>query len=137
MSALIKEVAQLYGASLVGIAELQDSDYYSHRRTGKPVTRHFRYGVVFAVPMERRLINRAPHRATLLATCNGYVDAARVGARLSGYIKSLGDETSLNSMVHYDVPLVPLAEKAGLGQRGRCHFILTPQFGNRISMARC
>ncbi len=134
MSVLIKDVAHLYGASLVGIAEMQDSDYYSHLRSGEPVTRHFRYAVVFAVPMERRLINRAPHRATLLATCNGYVDAARVGARLSGYIKSLGYDTSLNSMVHYEVPLVPLAEKAGLGQRGRCHFILTPQFGNRIRL---
>jgi ferredoxin len=134
MSALIKEVACLYGASLVGIAETETRDYYSHRRNGEPVTRHFQYAIVFAVEMDRKLINRAPHRPTLLATCNGYVDAVRVGARLSGYIKSLGYDTSLNSMVRYDVPLVPLAEKAGLGQRGRCHFLVTKEFGNRVRL---
>jgi ferredoxin len=134
MTALIKDVARLYGASIVGIAETESSDYYSHRRNGEQVTRHFRYAIVFAVEMNRRLINRAPHRPTLLATCNGYVDAARVGARLSGYIKSLGYDTSLSSMVRYDVPLVPLAEKAGLGQRGRCHFLVTREFGNRVRL---
>lgn len=134
MAGLIKEVARLYGAPLVGIVELQTDDYYTHRRGGEPVLRHFRHAIVFAVPMDRRRINRAPHRETLLATCNGYVDAARVGARLSGFIKSLGHEAWLNSMVRYDVPLVPLAEKAGLGQRGRCHFIVTPEFGNRVRL---
>ncbi len=134
MTSLIKEVATLYDASLVGISETQGSDYYSHRRSGEPVARHYRYAIVFAVEMDRKLVNRAPHRPTLLATCNGYVDAARVGARLSGFIKSLGYETSLNSMVRYDLPLVPLAEKAGLGQRGRCHFLVTKEFGNRVRL---
>lgn len=134
MSTVIKEVARFYGAALVGITEMQADDYYSHRRAGEPVPRGFRYAIVFAVEMSRELINRAPHRETLLATCNGYVDAARVGARLSGFVKSLGHETSLNTMTRYDVPLVPLAEKAGLGQRGRCHFLVTRKFGNRVRL---
>ena len=134
MTALVKKVSLLYGASAVGIAAMEEGDYYSYRRTGEPVTRRFLYGVVFAVAMDRSGINHAPRRETLLATCNGYVAAAQVGARLSGFMKSLGYETSLNSMANYDVPLVPLAEKAGLGQRGRCHFLITPGFGNRVRL---
>jgi ferredoxin len=133
-SALVKEVAHLYGASLVGIAEMHDDDYYTNRRSGAPVPRNFRFAIVFAVAMDRDLIDRAPRRETFLATCNGYVKAAHVGARLSGFIKSLGYETSLNSMARYDAPLVPLAEKAGLGQRGRCHFLVTKEFGNRVRL---
>jgi ferredoxin len=133
-SALIKEVARFYGTALVGITEMQDNDYYTHRRSGAPVSRDFRFAVVFAVAMDRELIDRAPRRETLLATCNGYVKAAHVGARLSGFIKSIGYETSLNSMARYDAPLVPLAGKAGLGQRGRCHFLVTKEFGNRVRL---
>lgn len=133
-SMLLKDVARFYGAALVGITELTPGDYYSHRRSGESVTRVFHNAIVFAVEMSRNLIDRAPRRETLLATCNGYVDAARVGARLSGFIKSLGYETSLNTMVRYDIPLVPIAERAGLGQRGRCHFIVTPEFGNRVRL---
>jgi ferredoxin len=133
-SSLIKEVAHFYGAALVGVAALIPGDYYSHRRTGEPPARDFRYAIVFAVEMSRSLIDHAPQRDTLLATCNGYVDAARVGARLSGFVKSLGYETSLNTMVRYDIPLVPIAERAGLGQRGRCHFLVTKDYGNRVRL---
>ncbi len=134
MSALVKEVALLYGASSVGIAEMEAGRYYTHRRSGEPLHLDFRYAIVFAVESSKELIDRAPHREELLATCNGYVDAARVGARLSGFVKSLGYDTSLNSMARYDAPLVPLAERAGLGQRGRCHFLVTPNFGNRVRL---
>jgi len=134
MGSIVRGVARLYGASLVGITEMNESDYYTHRRAGEPVETRFRYAIVFAVEMSKDLVNHAPSRETFLATCNGYVDAARVGARLSGFVKSLGYETSLNSMARYDAPLVPLAEKAGLGQRGRCHFIVTKEFGNRVRL---
>ncbi len=134
MSAVVKEASKFYGASLVGITRMENDLSYTHRSNGEPVSRSFAYSIVYAVEMPRELINRAPHRETLLATCNGYVDAARVGARLSGFIKSLGYKTSLNSMVKYDVPLVPLAERAGLGQRGRCHFIVTKEYGNRVRL---
>jgi len=134
MGAIIRDVARVYGASLVGTTEMQDSDYYTHRRAGEPVDLRFKYAIVFAIEMNKDLVNHAPSRETFLATCNGYVDAARIGARLSGFIKSLGYETSLNSMARYDAPLVPLAEKAGLGQRGRCHFIVTKEFGNRVRL---
>jgi ferredoxin len=134
MGAIIRDVTRLYGASLVGITDMKDRDYYTHRRSGETVDLRFRHAIVFAVEMSKDLVNHAPSRETFLATCNGYVDAARVGARLSGFVKSLGYETSLNSMARYDAPLVPLAEKAGLGQRGRCHFIVTKEFGNRVRL---
>ncbi len=134
MTAVVKEVTRFYGAFLVGITRMQNHLTYTYRSNGEPVSRNFAYAIVYAVEMPKELINRAPHRETLLATCNGYVDAARIGARLSGFIKSLGYKTSLNSMVKYDVPLVPLAEQAGLGQRGRCHFIVTKEYGNRVRL---
>jgi len=131
---LIKEVAKFYGADLVGIAEMQDFSYYTHRANGEPVSRDFKYAIVFAVAMPLDMLNRAPHRETLLATCNGYVAAAHTGARLSGYIKSLGYETSLNCMVSYDAPLVLLAERAGIGQVSRANVVVTKEYGNRVRL---
>ncbi len=132
---LVKEVSKFYGASLVGITGMKDYLYYSHRSSGQPVDQRFTYAIVFAVVMDRKMINRAPHHETLLATCNGYVDAAFVGARLSAYVKSLGYDTSLNTMAKYDAPLVPLAEHAGIGQSGRCNFIVTKDYGNRVRLS--
>jgi len=131
---LVKEVAKLYGAALVGIAEMQDFSYYTNRANGEPIPHDFKYAIVFAVVMPLELINRAPRRETLLATCNGYIDAAHTGARLSGYIKSLGYETSLNCMVSYDVPLVLLAERAGIGQVSRANVVVTKEYGNRVRL---
>ncbi|MBN1856722.1 MAG: hypothetical protein JW846_07215 [Dehalococcoidia bacterium] len=134
MTSLVKEVASFYGASLAGIVELQDCHYYTHRNTGEPIHHGFKYAIVFAVEMPTEMINRAPHRETLLATCNGYVQAAQIGARLSGYIKSIGYDTSLSCMVSYDAPLVLLAERAGIGQIGRCNVIVTKEYGNRVRL---
>ena len=131
---LVKEVARFYGAALVGIAGMKDYLYYTHRSIGQPVDQRFTHAIVFAVVMDRKMINRAPHHETLLATCNGYVNAAFVGARLSAYVKSLGYDTSLNTMAKYDAPLVPLAEHAGLGQSGRCNFMVTKEYGNRVRL---
>ncbi|MFW6056720.1 MAG: 4Fe-4S dicluster domain-containing protein [Chloroflexota bacterium] len=133
-SRLVKEVTRFYGAALVGITAMKDYHYYTHRSSGDSVDQRFEYAIVFAVVMDRQMVNRAPHHETLLATCNGYVDAAFVGARLSAYIKSLGYDTSLNTMAKYDAPLVPLAEHAGIGQSGRCNFIVTKDYGNRIRL---
>ena len=131
---LVKEVAKLYGAALVGITEMQDYSYYTHRSNGRPISHDFKYAIVFAVVMPKEMINRAPHRETLLATCNGYVEAAHTGARLSGYIKSLGHETSLNCMASYDAPLVLLAERAGIGQVSRANVVVTKEYGNRVRL---
>ena len=134
MANVVKQVAKFYGAALVGVVEMEDHHYYTHHASGEPVGRDFKYAVVFAVVMDRDMINRAPNRETLLATCNGYIDAAHTGARLSAYIKSLGYETSLSCMVSYDVPLVQLAERAGIGQIGRCNFIVTKEYGNSVRL---
>ena len=131
---LVKEVAKLYGAALVGVTEMKDFNYYTHRANGEPVPQDFKYAIVFAVVMPLELINRAPHRETLLATCNGYVDAAHTGARLSGYVKSLGYDTSLNCMCSYDAPLVLLAEQAGIGQVSRANVVVTKEYGNRVRL---
>jgi len=133
-TSLVKEVARFYGAALVGIAEMEDFSYYTHRANGEPIPHDFKYAIVFAVVMPKEMVNRAPHRETLLATCNGYVDAALTGARLSGYIKSLGYETSLNCMVSYDAPLVLLGERAGIGQVSRSNVLVTKEYGNRIRL---
>ena len=130
----MKEVALFYGAALAGIVELRDYHYYTHRNSGAPVERDFKYAIVFAIEMPKAMIDRAPQRETLLATGNGYVQAAFTGARLSGYIKSLGYDTSLSCMVSYDAPLALLAEQAGIGQIGRCNVIVTKQFGNRVRL---
>jgi len=121
-------------SALVGITEMEDYLYYTHRSDGQPVDRSFRYTIVFVVVMDLNIINRAPAHETLLATCDGYINAALVGACLSGYLKSLGHDASLNTMSTYNAPLVSLGEHVGIGQSGRCNFIVTKEHGNRVRL---
>ena len=61
----LKGLVEYYGASLVGITELKNYHYYTHRGRekesfGQEITRKHKYGIVFACEMDREMINRAP-----------------------------------------------------------------------------
>ncbi|MDC0558968.1 4Fe-4S dicluster domain-containing protein [Candidatus Izimaplasma bacterium] len=143
-SSNIKEITKYYGATTVGITELNDSSYYSHQgglsefvginNYGEKVVPKFKTAIVFTVKMDLEMINKAPNFEELLATEEGYVKVAAIGARLEMYLKSLGYKSqSMNSEL-YLAPLVPLAYDAGLGEIGMCNHIVTKEFGNNIRL---
>jgi len=130
----LKEAAKLWGADLFGIAKLKNEHFYAFNRSGQPVEKAYRYAVVFAVEMKKEYINRAPHQEEMIATLQGYADAAMVGARISMHLKNLGYRTFLNTVHEYNAPLVRLAVEAGLGQRGRSSMLITPKLGSRVRL---
>lgn len=134
----IKNITSFMGANLVGICKMEPRHYYSHRGRkgvyGEPVTKLHKYGIVFAVEMDRDMINRAPQMEEILTVVKGYVDNAVIGMWLSNYIGELGYEAR-NHMDGNFLIIAPLvAEDAGLGEIGRNGLLITKKFGQRVRL---
>lgn len=135
----LQGLAALYGAKLTGVAELDESYYYSIRGRndqvyGEKVEPKLPYTFVFAVEMDPAYINTAPALSQSIAVTKGYLDAAIIGMMLAYYIKSLGYEAR-NHMDGNYLLVMPLAAKAaGLGDLGRHGLLVTSEFGSRIRL---
>ncbi|OEF99942.1 4Fe-4S ferredoxin [Vulcanibacillus modesticaldus] len=139
MTKKIKKLAYYLGANLIGIAKLQDYHYYSHRGRdretyGQQIDKFHRFGIVFAVEMEKDLVDRAPQFEELLEVTKKYVDAAVIGMWLSYYIRELGYEARNNMDGNYLVIAPLVAEDAGLGEIGRSGILITKEYGPRVRL---
>ncbi|MCF7925864.1 MAG: 4Fe-4S dicluster domain-containing protein, partial [Candidatus Izimaplasma sp.] len=101
---------------------------------GEPITPNYTTAIVFTVAMDKTMINRAPHYEELLATEEGYLKIAHIGARLTMYLKDLGYDAMFNNSEYYLAPLVPLAYDAGLGEIGMTNHLVTKKYGNRVRL---
>lgn len=137
---LLLGLARYYGAVSCGVALLKDEHYYSHKgrplsEYGKEIIPSYKYGIVFAVEMDEKIIDTAPNVTESIAVTKGYVDAAIIGMILSYYIRKLGYEAKNNMDGDYLFPLPPVAEAAGLGEMGLSGLLVTKEFGPRIRLA--
>jgi len=135
----IKKLTKYFGAALVGITEMKDYHYYSYRGRnpetyGQEVKDFHKYGVVFAVEMDKDMINRAPQVEEVIEVTKGYVDAAIIGMWLSYYIRELGYEARNHMDGNYLVVAPLVAEDAGLGEIGRKGILITREFGPRVRL---
>lgn len=139
MATRLKGLASYYGAKLVGITEIKDSHYYSHRgrkpeNYGDSVDYPHKYGFIFAVEMEQDSIYRAPQLSVSLASTKGYMDGAIIGMIISYYIRSLGYDARNHMDGNYLGVLPLIAEDAGLGQVARNGLLLTKKYGSRVRL---
>lgn len=130
----IKGLARFYNAELVGITEMKDYHYYSHRgrheeNYGEEVSSKHKYGIVFAIPMDREMIMRAPKLSEAIGVVKGYVEAATTGMILSYYIRELGYDARNHMDGNYLVVAPLVAADAGIGEFGRNGLIITKQYG--------
>lgn len=130
----IKGLAKFYNAKLVGITEMKDYHYYSHRgrhegNYGEEITHKHKYGIVFAIPMDREMIMRAPKLSEAIGVVKGYVEAATTGMILSYYIRELGYDARNHMDGNYLVVAPLVAADAGIGEFGRNGLIITKQYG--------
>jgi len=136
---MIKRAARLFGASLVGVCELDRRWLYSHsyntlKKEHKPVEipEVFRYAVVMAHEMDYDGIKQAPNYVAEAAASTVYSRMASVAAQLAQYIRGLGYQAipagndTANS--------VPLAIDAGLGELSRMGILITPEYGPRVRL---
>lgn len=136
----IKGLAKQYGAKLVGITELKDYHYYTHRGRHEEVygdeiqKGNHKYGIVFAVEMDKDMINRGPMVAEVIETSKCYVDVSIIGMILGYYIRQLGYEARNHMDANYLLMPVLVAMDAGLGEVGRNTVLTTKEYGSRIRL---
>ena len=136
---VIKRAARLFGASLVGICQLDRRWLYSH--SYHTVTREhklveigeeYKYAIVMAHEMDYDGIEQSPNHISEAAASTIYSRMAVTAALLAQYIRGLGykaipagNDTALS---------VPLAIDAGLGELSRMGLLITPEYGPRVRL---
>ncbi len=139
MTERIKGLARYYSAKLIGITKMQRYHYYSHRgrpgkNYGKKIDKYHKYGIVFAVEMDKEMVFRAPQLSQAIAATKGYVDGAIIGMILSYYIRELGFEARNHMDGNYLIVAPLVALDAGLGEIGRNGLLITKEYGPRVRL---
>lgn len=134
ISDAIKKMTLHYGAADVGIAYAGDEFWYSHRgrhkeNYGEEVNSNLKNAIVFTVVMKPDVINTAPQVSAGVETSKAYIDAAIVGMQISYYIRQLGYDARNHMDGNYLMPLIPIAQEAGLGEQGRNNLLLSRKNG--------
>jgi epoxyqueuosine reductase len=140
-SKMIKNAARFFGASLVGICELNRLWVYSH--VGNDITgehlpleipREYQYAIALAIEMDYAFIQTSPANGASAATGLAYSKMAFVAGLLAQFIRGLGykaipsgNDTALS---------IPIAIEAGLGELGRNGLLITEAFGPRVRLCK-
>jgi reductive dehalogenase len=150
LTSLVFNAARIYGADLVGIADLDRRWVYSadlnHPFIFEDVDRPMETNEAFVIPhsvnkaivmapdMNRKLILESPKATEFAATDLGYSKMAWLSIMLAEFIRAMGyhaipcmNDTALS---------VPLAVSAGLGQVGRNGLLITPEYGSCVRICK-
>jgi epoxyqueuosine reductase len=137
MTKQIKMTSRFFGASLVGITELDCRWVYANRRFNlEPLElpKEVKYSVVMAIEMNEVGIATSPACPAAAATGLGYSKMAFTASSLAEFIRNLGYTAIPDGN---DMSLsVPLAIDAGLGQLGRNGLLITPEYGPRVRLCK-
>jgi len=140
----IKRAATLFGASLIGLCELNRQwlysyAYFTYDEDGEPVERieiaeEYKYAIAIAIEMDYEGISCSPAHPASAATATGYSKMAFTAGLLAQYIRGLGyraipcgNDTACS---------IPIAIDAGLGELARNGLLITPEFGPRVRLAK-
>ncbi len=143
-TARVKKVAKFYGASLVGIAKINEKWIYKNagkRFDGKfmgsyPINlpEEINRVIVIAIEMNSLALSVTPAVPACAATGLGYSKMAFAISCLGEFIRNLGyqaiqcgNDTALS---------IPLAIDSGLGALGRNGLLVTPEYGSNIRICK-
>ncbi len=154
----IKHASLFYGASLVGVADLNPlwlyDDIYSPSRKEREKTIPFLFDderleqrddawhipksmnkvIVLAFEEDYDAIMNSPGKLASAAVGDGYSRMAVTSFKLSEFIRALGYKAlPAGNGVGLSIPM---AIDAGLGELGRNGILLTPKFGPRVRLAK-
>lgn len=139
MTKVIKRAARLFGASLVGVCELDRRWLYSHsyhtvKREYKPVEigEEYKYAIVMAHEMNYDGIQQSPNHISEATASTIYSRMAVTVALLAQYIRGLGYKAI--PMGNDTANSVPLAIDAGVGELSRMGLLITPDYGPRVRL---
>jgi reductive dehalogenase len=137
-SELIKKITHTFGATLVGITELNPHWCYQGFLLGVgpgkyEVPAHWKYAIVFATPHEWDQLYVNPTYGT---TYDGYDRERSIGGKLETFLHELGYPARAHvPPVFYDMVMPPVAIDAGLGEQGRKGLLITPELGSNARLA--
>ncbi len=137
MTKRLKKATRFFGASLVGVAEINVNWLYAnHRQSLEPLElpEGVRYAVVMAVEMDELGIATSPEAPAAAATGVGYSRLAFIASSLAEFIRNLG-YTAVPASNGVGLS-VPLAVDAGLGELGRNGLLITPEYGPRVRLCK-
>lgn len=137
----VKVAGKHFGASLVGICEINRNWIYSHvynimakKTTPVEIPPEYKYAVVMVMEMDYGLMKESPKALSAAATGLGYSKMAITAVSMAEFIRNLGykaipmgNDTALS---------IPLAIDAGLGELGRHGLLITEQFGPRVRLSK-
>lgn len=151
----IKAIAKQLGAHLVRIGPLNPAWVYTHRGVrpfwgdyranpplftgvpeayqglnyGDPVEMNHRYAISMTFSQNPRLIGTSPSLVSDFEIGRVYAASALAAVELGKYIRGLGYPARAHHLRNYGVLLVPVAVDAGLGELGRCGYVMTKELG--------
>jgi len=127
------------GAINVGITELKAHHLYSIKGRGKhygePITNKHKFAIAFIVEMDKDMIDTAPKAETIMESSQQYLEAAKIAAQLTHFIRNLGYSAKPHFDGNYDLICPVVAKDAGLGEFGRMGLLMTPELGPRVRIA--
>ncbi|HIE05286.1 MAG TPA: reductive dehalogenase [bacterium (Candidatus Stahlbacteria)] len=133
---IIKDIAQFYGSSLVGISRIDQRWLYSHNQKGEEIEigDDFKFAVVMAIAMDPERIRRSPDFVASAESALGYSRMAFSVACLAEFIRYLGYQAI---PMGNDIALsIPMAIDAELGELGRNGLLITHQFGPCVRICK-
>jgi len=160
MAARIKALARLLRADQVRIGPLNPAWIYSHRGTppffagyspnlphfeglpagysglqwGDPIEILHRHAIVMAFAQDRKLLRTGGTPSSDFEVGRVYANSALAATQLAAYIRALGWPARAHHARNYGVLLVPVAVDAGLGELGRCGYLVSRQLGANLRL---
>ena len=139
MAHIIKSYARYLGAIKVRITQLnQDWVYthYAHPYTlepyGKPVELNYKYILCMAFPQNRMMMASGDGIAEYLEVGWIYTYSSLISVIMAQFIRSLGWPARALSSENSPYLVVPTFIDAGIGEQGRCSYVVTKEFGNNF-----
>ena len=140
-TAEIKRLARLFGADLVGIADLDLRWHYAaavdtRDMTSRPndLPEAVTHVIVMGHAMDADLVDTYPSALAGASTGLEYSHEAAIVIQLATYIRNLGYEATAS--MNDTALVIPYAIKAGLGEYGRNQMVITPEFGPRVRFSK-
>ena len=160
MASRTKAIARRLGADDVRIGLLNPAWVYSHRGTPpffpdcRPNPPHFsgpptgygdlqygdvvdvphRYAIAMAFSQDLGIMRTGGTPVSDLEVGRVYGASALVTTQLAAYIRALGWPARAHHLRNYGVQVVPVAVDAGLGELGRCGYLIHPRLGANLRL---
>lgn len=139
----VKKAAEFFGASLVGVCELDRRWLYSSayiitpeggKETENHISDEYKHAIVIAVEMDYEAIKCSPAGPASVTTGLGYSQMAFTAGLLAQYIRGLGYKAIPSG--NDTACSIPIAIDAGLGEMARNGLLITPKYGPRVRLAK-